>query len=239
MTDERIKIWVDLGKWAVVSVGLVIMTKIIDTGFKDREVGLNEIKEYDKYVSIVTDFNKIAERRLLAQYFANITPSDKLKEGWQDYFKAVDSEYQNLIIEKQKKQEELNQKIMFDTSAISSEVINQLQSEIKEIENELTPTFKKEQVKNDYNFAIYWEEIGFESLIKRDLDNAIVAFGRAEKAYNTFHQVYEIERYLKDKKEAGESQTDKFWEEVYKNILTDYSWKMPENAKRQLEKMIK
>lgn len=239
MTDERIKIWIDLGKWAIVSVGLVIMTKIIDTGFKDREVGLNEIKEYDKYVTLVTDYNKIAERRLLAQYFAYVTPSDKLKEGWQDYFNSVDLEYQELIREKQKKQEELNEKLSSDTSGISNEVINQLQAQIKQIENELTPTFKNENVKNDYNGAIYWESIGFESLIKRDLDNAILAFGMSEKAYNTFHQVYEIEHYLRKKKESGQIMNDQFWEEVYKNILTNYNWKMPENAKQQLEKMIK
>jgi hypothetical protein len=38
MTDDRLKIWIDLLKWTLVSFGLVLTTKIIDTGFKDPEI---------------------------------------------------------------------------------------------------------------------------------------------------------------------------------------------------------
>ena len=42
--------WIDLAKWLIVSVGLVIMTTIIDQGFKDRAAGIVEMGAYDKYV---------------------------------------------------------------------------------------------------------------------------------------------------------------------------------------------
>ena len=74
-----LKIWIDFFKWFVVSVAIVIMTKIIDSGFKDRELGIQELNEYGRYVELITDYNKVAERRLLAQFFAYVSPSDKLR----------------------------------------------------------------------------------------------------------------------------------------------------------------
>ena len=239
MTDERLKIWIELGKWAVVSVGLVIMTKIIDTGFKDREVGLSELKEYDKYVSLVTDNTKISERRLLAQFFAHVTPSDKLKEGWADYFKTVDEEYQQLQKEKREKEEELAKLISKPESAREpSAKLQILQNEIQQIDKELTPTFQRAVSSNDLNAALEWEKIGFENILNRDLDQAIAAFESAEKSYNGFHQVYEIARFLRSRAESSRERDQRFWNSIYQTLLKDYSWKMPEKARVELERRV-
>ncbi len=238
MNDERLKIWIDFGKWAIVSVGLVIMTKIIDTGFKDREVGLNEIKEYDKYVSMVTDNAKISERRLLAQYFAHVTPSKKLKEGWAAYYTTVDKEYRQLQHEKKTKLIELADiKNTSDSLNLPVATIQQLQKEIEDINDELTPTFKKERKTNDYDAAINWEKIGFEGLINKNLDLAISAFENSESSYNQFHQVYEISRFLIVKRNSGEDQNKLFWQEIYQKILKDYNWKMPQDIRARMEKL--
>jgi hypothetical protein len=239
MTDERLKIWIELGKWAVVSVGLVVMTKIIDTGFKDREVGINEIKEYDKYVSLVTDNTKISERRLLAQYFAHVTPSEQLKDGWKDYFATVDKEFRELIEEREKKQQILAELKLQDSSMFSSPEVQQLKSEIENIENELTPTFKKTKSSMDYESAINWERKGFERLINYDLEEAITAFENSENSYNSFRQVYEIGRFLKKRKNSGEIENEEFWQDIYQTILNDYSWKMPKDVRMKLEESIK
>lgn len=238
MTDERLKIWIDLGKWAVVSVGLVIMTKIIDTGFKDREVGIKEINEYDKYVSLVTDNNKISERRLLAQYFAHVTPSKTLQKGWQSYFNTIDEEYQALVEEKKQIKERLALLNEAENFTASSPDFLQLQSEIKDIEEELTPTFKKEKTINDFEAAINWEKKGFQNLINKNLDQAISAFENSENSYNSFHQVYEIASYLKQKRKSGETIDDRFWQIIYKEILANFSWKMPNDAKQKMEGLI-
>ncbi|MDF9798574.1 hypothetical protein OKW21_003837 [Catalinimonas alkaloidigena] len=238
MTDERLKIWIDLGKWAVVSVGLVIMTTIINAGFKDREVGINEIKEYDKYVSLVTDNTKISERRLLAQYFAHITPSEKLKEGWALYFKTVDEEYNKLMEMREQKQMQLAElKKSSDSLTIPSPEIQKLEREIESIDHELTPTFRKETKANDYESALRWEEIGFENIINKNLDQAITAFENAELSYSSFHQVYEIARFLRSKRNSGEVQNDSFWQEVFQTLLSDYSWKMPEASRARLSEL--
>lgn len=239
MTDERLKIWIELGKWAVISVGLVIMTKIIDTGFKDREVGLIEIKEYDKYVSMVTDNTKLSERRLLAQYFAHVTPSEKLKEGWESYFKIVDKEFQELKEKKKTKQNLLSVlKQKSDSMDLPSPMIQQLKADLNNIEDELTPTFNKNIKSNNYESALDWERLGFESLVNKDLERAITAFESSENNYNSFHQVYEIARYLKNKRNTGDTDNDVFWQEIYQKVLEDFSWKMPASIKPEIEKRI-
>ena len=238
MEIEKLKIWIDLGKWGVASVAMVIMTQIIDAGFKDREVGLNEIKEYNNYITLVTDYNKIAERRLLAQYFAYVTPSDKLRKGWVDYYKIVDKEYLALLEEKELKTEELKNLKSTETSVIQQESVRQIQNEIEKIDMELTPTFTPAGKTMDIDAAKTWEEIGFQSLLDKDIDNAILAFGNSEKAYNSYHQVYEIQRFLSLRKKSGDKRDDAFWKDIYKKIITEYSWKMPEEIKKDLEKSL-
>lgn len=141
MTNERLKMWIDLGKWSIVSVGLVLMTKIIDTGFKDREVGMKEITTYDRYTKLITDHNRIAERRMLAQFFANVSPSEEIRKGWERYYEEVNKEYiahqdslkakeirlQNLQIVQATKNEKNNSKKI--------EILNE---EIDKIKEELT-----------------------------------------------------------------------------------------------------
>lgn len=92
---EKFKYYVELAKWFIVSVVIVVMTIIIDTGFKDRAAGMQELKEYDRYVTekIVLNSN-VASRRLLAQYYSTVTPSKNLRCGWKDYYNLLDAEYQ-------------------------------------------------------------------------------------------------------------------------------------------------
>ena len=231
MSDERLKMWIELGKWAVASVGLVIMTTIINAGFKDREVGLNEIKEYDKYVKMVTDNTKISERRLLAQFYAYVTPSEKLKEGWQDYLAVVEQEIKDLEAKKAEKIEQLE-----EPTRLSDQKREQLQQEVEKIDEELTPTFDK-TLSRDYDAAISWEKLGFQRLYERDLEGAIQAFNNSERSYNTFHQVYDIARYLRSKRSDSEDQDDQFWKEVYQTILRDYPWRMTEETKTKLRQL--
>lgn len=236
MNDERLKIWIDLGKWLIVSVGLVVMTKIIDAGFKDREVGMNELKEYGKYVELVTDYNKIAERRLLAQYFAHITPSDKLREGWIRYYESINTEYKKTLQQRASKNEELSKFSLDDkTRGADREKINVLRSEIEKLDYELTPTF---QSNSNYEAAKTWENLGFQYLIEKNIRDAIDAFEKAEKAQNSYHQVYEIARYLRTENSKVKDSEKIDWPNIYKTILNEYSWKMPEEIKTELNRKV-
>lgn len=145
MTNERLKMWIDLGKWSIVSVGLVLMTKIIDAGFKDREVGIKEITAYDKYTKIITDNNRLAERRMLAQFFANVAPSDNIRAGWKRYFDVIDKEYKLYVDSLASKKNELQllEKKLMSSKTSNVEIIEKkkIEAEINSLEKELMLEF--------------------------------------------------------------------------------------------------
>ena len=100
LSFEKYKFKVELFKWLIGSVALVIMTTIIDWGFKDRAAGLQEIQQYDKYATeLIVLNNDPVRKRMLAQFFSKVTPSEKLRDGWKEYYKEVNAEY-NLFLQK-------------------------------------------------------------------------------------------------------------------------------------------
>jgi hypothetical protein len=95
---DKYKLKIELFKWLIGSVALVLVTTVIDYGFRDRAAGLQEIQQYDKYITDLIVLNKEpGQKRMLAQFFANVTPSEKLKTGWTKYYQEVDKEYQLFI----------------------------------------------------------------------------------------------------------------------------------------------
>jgi hypothetical protein len=99
MTElQKLKLIFDVVKWLVGSVALVIVTLVINYGFKDRAAGLAEVKQYDTYVTnLIVLNNEVGPRRLLAQYFSYVLPSDQLRKCWQNYYLVVNEEYQAMV----------------------------------------------------------------------------------------------------------------------------------------------
>ena len=95
---EKFKYKVEIVKWFIGSVTLVVISMVIEWGFKDRAAGLSEIKEYDKYATdLIILNNDPVKKRMLAQYFSKVTPSEKLREGWEAYYKEVEKEYRDFL----------------------------------------------------------------------------------------------------------------------------------------------
>jgi hypothetical protein len=88
---------IDIIKWSAVSIAIVLVASIFENNLKDREIGLNEIKQYDKYVDLVVVRNDIGEKWRLSQYLSKVTASDKLRTRWEEYFKIVDKEYHDTL----------------------------------------------------------------------------------------------------------------------------------------------
>lgn len=84
---------IDLIKWFIGSVVIVVVTLIIDTGFKEREAGIKEMEVYDKYVSIILTADNIEQRWNLCQYFSIVTPTERLRERWQVYKDSISDDY--------------------------------------------------------------------------------------------------------------------------------------------------
>lgn len=95
---EKFKYKVEIVKWFIGSVTLVVISMLIEWGFKDRAAGLSEIKEYDKYATdLIILNNDPVKKRMLAQYFSKVTPSEKLREGWEAYYNEVEKEYRKFL----------------------------------------------------------------------------------------------------------------------------------------------
>lgn len=95
----------------------------------------------------------------------------------------------------------------------------------------------KENINNEN--AKKYEEDGFQFLLDQDVNSAINSFIKSENSYNSYHQVYEIARYLTKNKERLSDKNSISWKEVYIKILSEYSLKMPEQFKIKLQEKVK
>ncbi len=81
MNDERFKIWISLVKFLLGTFALGIITLMVNSKIQEREISLKEQEHLAKFTNVALKEN-VGPRRLLAQYFANVTQSKKLREGW-------------------------------------------------------------------------------------------------------------------------------------------------------------
>jgi len=84
---------IDLIKWFIGSVVIVVITLIIDTGFKEREAGIKEMEVYDKYVGVILEANNIEQRWKLCEYFSIVTPTERLRNRWVAYKDSIEGDY--------------------------------------------------------------------------------------------------------------------------------------------------
>jgi len=118
---EKYKETIDLLKWIIGTAGVTIITLIINWGFKDREQGMSEILQYDKYATELIIFNdNPINKRMIAQFFSHVTPSGKLKKGWQDYYKEVDAEYRSFLVKDSIEKARLNELMKRDTLELTN-----------------------------------------------------------------------------------------------------------------------
>lgn len=131
---EKYKYKVELIKWLIGSVVLVVMTTIIDWGFKDRAAGLQEIQQYDKYATeLIVMNNDPVKKRMLAQFFSKVTPSEKLREGWEKYYDEVNVEYKMFLYKDSIAQARLKELMDKDSAMLS---VSQ-KKEKEELENKV------------------------------------------------------------------------------------------------------
>ena len=208
--DSKDKI--DLIKWFLGSFVVVIMTTIISYQFQDREHGLNEMNQYDKYVTELIVLNKdLGKRRLLAQYFAYVTPSEKLREPWMNYYLLLDAEYKLLQVQDSL----VTQQILLSNDTVSKQHLLEKSSEIKKkLDDQLVMPGD-----NKIDEAAKFERLGFESVLSGDIKLAISYFEQCEKVYPSYHSSWEIIKYLKEN-----SQKDK--KTICKDLLK-WTWKVP------------
>jgi len=83
-----------------------------------------------------------------------------------------------------------------------------------------------------------WEMLGFQRLISRDVESAIQAFSSAENIWPDYHNVSEILQLLLSNREVLMNRESPKWKDVYRKILTDYSWGMSQDVRRTMETIV-
>jgi len=246
MESEKLTMYLDFTKWIVVSVALVIISTVIESAVKDREHGLNEIKQYDTYVQLVIQADGIGQRWRLAQYFSKVTASEKLRDRWSDYFQIVETEYldslkkQVALLAEAKRLDSLSKlpSYLGDTALKEQIEINDQQR--RNLGKELS-TSTWSSVRQD-DGAAKFERQGFEFLFQRDVEGAITAFNNAEQNTNGYHMVYDIWNYLRGRENRlalSDSKNDAVWKKTYTDILKNFSWKMPADIKDKMNELSK
>ncbi len=221
---DRFDQYIELFKWFISSVAIVVVTLIIDTGFRERETGINEMKLYSDYVDVILKANNIEERYKLADYFATVTPTDRLRVRWIEYRDTIVESYMEFQTLKIKEAQ-----LLASNKDVSKELI-EIQNKMKKHEGGLVGS-------HNIELATEWEANGFDFLIKKDVVSAIDAFKKSEESFHGFHSVHEIYLYLSRNKLVLNNQDSKGWKKVYREILKRYSWKMPEEQKSILNKL--
>ncbi len=82
---------------------------------------------------------------------------------------------------------------------------------------------------NSTEIASSLERKGFQALLSRNLEQSQKLFESAYNAYPTYHNVDEINKLLKSKKEISD-----WGQQIYCPIVKQYSWKMPADVKQQM-----
>ena len=227
---ENYMFGIELFKWVIGSVALVVMTLIIDKGFKERTAGIQEMQAYDKYVDVILKADNIEERWKLSEYYSTVTPTDRLRCRWIAYKDSIKKDY----IEYRRLQKEEFELLKLKNAILLKNRVSDVDNRLIDIHNQKAPFEKKLSNSDGYNSAQEWEKQGFNYLLNNDIENAISAFRNSENAQNSFHQVYEIAKYLNDNKSKLTSNSSKDWKIAFNNIATNFSWGMPLEIKNKL-----
>lgn len=89
--------------------------------------------------------------------------------------------------------------------------------------------------KNNLQIASDKEREGFQELINGNYGQAVVAFQAAESAYPSYHQVYELSRLLKARKEDLSDSSKR--KAVLQQIVANYAYGAPSDLLEQLQRM--
>ena len=83
---------------------------------------------------------------------------------------------------------------------------------------------------------------GFDFIVSKDVDAALQAFTNAEKLRPNYHNVAEIRKLLEDNRAtlaaAPRKGKNEAWSNLYRTLVSKYSWGMPADIKSKLTAQI-
>jgi len=106
MPEERLAQWLGFAKFVLGTVVLGLVTTAVNNSIQTREVELREQEQVGQFLQHALQ-EDVGVRRRFAQYFATVTRSSALREGWGRYSQLVEAEYQEALGEKVELEERL------------------------------------------------------------------------------------------------------------------------------------
>lgn len=237
---------VNFSKWYLPSVAIVLAGKMIESGFKERETGIKEMKTYNEYTHIVLNTDSVEQLYALTRYFAYVTPTERLRNRWRDYLNVIEPEYKTLIADK-KRADSITAIIndvtkgMYQLTEKNMHALKDSQKAVQARISNVKTAFPVDMyqkisiVEGDVVTGRDWERKGFEALLNKDVHMAIAAFKNADKAISNLHNAHEIWQYLIENKDTLATGKREEWDKLYKTLLKEYSWGMPLDVKKHLE----
>ncbi|WP_219061969.1 hypothetical protein [Pseudomonas sp. UMAB-08] len=144
MTDERLKIWLSFAKFLLGTFAIGVVTTLINAKFQAREITLKEQEHLSKFVDTALG-KDLGPRLLMARYFANVTQSEALKSGWNNYLASLEAEFKNKtesVVSARKRLGELESEIENAGGAVKLAKLQELRTvreTLIEAEGELDP----------------------------------------------------------------------------------------------------
>ena len=132
MTDERLKAWLRFWQFVLGTVVLGIFSTVISNQIQTREIEIKEQEANARFLAQALQ-EDVGVRRRLAQYFSQVTRSEKLRERWSEFAKLVEREYQETREEKRRLEQEAA------SGALDAMARDRLADRIAQLERELSP----------------------------------------------------------------------------------------------------
>lgn len=151
MDENKLKLWLDFGKFFLGTFLIGFISLVINSGFENREIAIKESEQIGKYVEIALK-EDVGVRKRFAEYFKTVSVSEKYRDRWNIYFDLVSLEFEQLKIEAKSvrneldnlksKVSEIDQNNLSDEEKLKDKKIyetkiNDLEGKRKSIENEL------------------------------------------------------------------------------------------------------
>jgi hypothetical protein len=92
MTDNRLGIWLSFVRFLLGTIAIGIVSIAINAKFQEREITLKEQEHLAKFVDTALT-KDLGPRLLMAGYFAKVTQSSGLKEGWKAYLATLEDDF--------------------------------------------------------------------------------------------------------------------------------------------------
>jgi hypothetical protein len=110
-------------QWLFAGVIFVIVDKVNDKYFKNRDVNLQEMTFNDRYVQTIMAKDNYGEQMELAKYYACLSVQPEVRNGWIKYYQLKQNEFQKNEIEIKKLQDSILN-LKFDANGNARDSLN-------------------------------------------------------------------------------------------------------------------